>query len=1025
MSTLPIAYLLHMISFPNNETVPFNLDSKYRNIQSQSVEADGYVISAYDSFVGKDVCIKKIKDIKTNIKMKQKLRDLILSRLFDSHENMLSVVDIMTFPQNMLIFEELYIVTSSYDASLDYLMKSNQLKDLTQEHIQFCLYQILRGLKYIHSSGVIHNNLQMSNVVMNSSCDTFISDFMTSGCNKSENLWSPTNPLVLTHNQYNHIAPELLCQSHIYDKSVDMWSAGCIFASLLSRSVNDFFQGTTPEEVLTSIVHKFSYETFRHSVADACYHDTHILHSTLHQYPQQQSNINIRDSNALVNSFPSDTSYMAIDLLKQMLHLNPLYRITAEEALNHPFLARYHNNAIEPRYSQNINNTNDSSSTTPSSVQMTVYDSIPSALHNKHSTKLLPSGRGAAGPGHHTQAMTFSQVTKAELPQPLDLGSVRNNVRKNNNQQHNNYPPAYRNKDDTAITNCSDSLSQISQTTTPASATGTGTGAAGFIEDEITTVDAKMVLFNEMSRYRPLYKDIRLFLSLDNSNPSQLAALLSNKSNTSTNAMDSHNNNKRGYDSVISQQLHSALRTEIEATTNNNKRIRVNQNQSQSFSNSNDNNERLAHLFSDTYESSAYATATATQPLPPHQSQIQLQQMDNYSSVMRSDSDSGMQRSQSQASSNTNYIPNGFNNHHHHPSTNTMNTNNTSYPPHMSYSQSQSQSQTQRSREEVVVGPSMTYNLIDMTLPTEKYHAAAYQHRQQPYSAGQQQQQHEYTHAHLSAVQGLTTESNKMFGHTGGRPGISVSANLQSVGPGISYSYAYPPVDNMSFINLLPPPPSPINLSSSHDNNNHHQHNMQSHSQQSPRVVMDVAQMSARDHMNSNNVNNNSHVDIKPNDMNTLNSSHHHNYHPHTPTPIMTKLEPPAPSLAARNSKSVLTRKLLSNSTTDLTLTSSDRHQHVSAPTPVSAPVTVPPVVISNPRHRELLEGIIFNNFVNSQRLEYAAKTRGSSTNATNNDTVPSPMSTSNSTTLAAAVAVIESMQAQSKSQVHIHIHIQ
>ena len=55
-------------------------------------------------------------------------------------------------------------------------------QDLTDEHVRFFLYQLLRGLKYIHSTNVIHRDLKPSNLLVNENCDLKIGDFGTCVC---------------------------------------------------------------------------------------------------------------------------------------------------------------------------------------------------------------------------------------------------------------------------------------------------------------------------------------------------------------------------------------------------------------------------------------------------------------------------------------------------------------------------------------------------------------------------------------------------------------------------------------------------------------------------------------------------------------------------------------------------------------------------------------------------------------------------------------------------------------------------
>lgn len=42
---------------------------------------------------------------------------------------------------------------------------------LSNDHICYFLYQILRGLKYIHSANVLHRDLKPSNLLLNTTCD--------------------------------------------------------------------------------------------------------------------------------------------------------------------------------------------------------------------------------------------------------------------------------------------------------------------------------------------------------------------------------------------------------------------------------------------------------------------------------------------------------------------------------------------------------------------------------------------------------------------------------------------------------------------------------------------------------------------------------------------------------------------------------------------------------------------------------------------------------------------------------------
>ena len=60
------------------------------------------------------------------------------------------------------------------ETDLHKLLRSQKL---SADHICYFLYQILRGLKYIHSANVLHRDLKPSNILLNSNCDLRICDF--------------------------------------------------------------------------------------------------------------------------------------------------------------------------------------------------------------------------------------------------------------------------------------------------------------------------------------------------------------------------------------------------------------------------------------------------------------------------------------------------------------------------------------------------------------------------------------------------------------------------------------------------------------------------------------------------------------------------------------------------------------------------------------------------------------------------------------------------------------------------------
>jgi serine/threonine protein kinase len=62
-----------------------------------------------------------------------------------------------------------------FECDMERIISSAQT--LTEQHAQYFTYQILRGLKFVHSAKVLHRDLKPSNLLVNSNCDLAICDF--------------------------------------------------------------------------------------------------------------------------------------------------------------------------------------------------------------------------------------------------------------------------------------------------------------------------------------------------------------------------------------------------------------------------------------------------------------------------------------------------------------------------------------------------------------------------------------------------------------------------------------------------------------------------------------------------------------------------------------------------------------------------------------------------------------------------------------------------------------------------------
>ncbi|KAM8820264.1 mitogen-activated protein kinase 11 [Eudromia elegans] len=316
-----------------NKTV-WEVPQRYQNLTPVGSGAYGSVCSAYDTKTRQKVAVKKLsRPFQSLIHARRTYRELRLLKHM-KHENVIGLLDVFTPATSIENFNEVYLVTNLMGADLNNIVKCQKLTD---DHIQFLIYQLLRGLKYIHSAGIIHRDLKPSNLAVNEDCELRILDFGLARQTDDE-----MTGYVATR---WYRAPEIMLNWMHYNQTVDIWSVGCIMAELLKGKA--LFPGNDYIDQLKRIMEVVGTPSSELLKKISSEHARKYIESLPHM-PQQDLKAVFRGANPL-----------AVDLLEKMLILDSDKRITASEALAHPYFVQYHDPDDEPEaelYDESIEN---------------------------------------------------------------------------------------------------------------------------------------------------------------------------------------------------------------------------------------------------------------------------------------------------------------------------------------------------------------------------------------------------------------------------------------------------------------------------------------------------------------------------------------------------------------------------------------------------------------------------------------------------------------------------------------------
>uniref|UniRef100_A0AAA9S1V1 mitogen-activated protein kinase n=2 Tax=Bos TaxID=9903 RepID=A0AAA9S1V1_BOVIN len=151
----------------------WELPKTYVSLTHIGSGAYGSVCSAIDKRSGEKVAIKKLsRPFQSEIFAKRAYRELLLLKHMQ-HENVIGLLDVFTPASSLRNFHDFYLVMPFMQTDLQKIMGM----EFSEDKIQYLVYQMLKGLKYIHSAGVVHRDLKPGNLAVNEDCELKILDF--------------------------------------------------------------------------------------------------------------------------------------------------------------------------------------------------------------------------------------------------------------------------------------------------------------------------------------------------------------------------------------------------------------------------------------------------------------------------------------------------------------------------------------------------------------------------------------------------------------------------------------------------------------------------------------------------------------------------------------------------------------------------------------------------------------------------------------------------------------------------------
>lgn len=324
---------------------------------------------------GKQVAVKRVVGAFDSLRNALSIiREVRILATLPRHNNIVNLLDVRTPLENPSDNADVFLIFEKVSTDLEKVLASNQY--FTGSHIKWISFDLLQGLRWLHSAGVVHRDLKPANCLMEVNpvslkiCDfglartlprqylqrsvslKTIDDDDEKDSHKVLKVKPPLRRQMTTHVSTRwYRAPEILLRTPTYDSSIDMWACGCVLADLLSMEKTSvkcysdrrpLFPGGASDQSphtmddiepgddqLATIVRVVGCSALDVMALSSSTEMAHRLEAAKRAAPTGR-----RTFTALYPGAEKD----AVDLLENLIKMDPTQRYSADQCLDHTYL---------------------------------------------------------------------------------------------------------------------------------------------------------------------------------------------------------------------------------------------------------------------------------------------------------------------------------------------------------------------------------------------------------------------------------------------------------------------------------------------------------------------------------------------------------------------------------------------------------------------------------------------------------------------------------------------------------------